>query len=71
MWLPDRNRTPDYPNTNVDVDLDVGEYRAGALSTELRELMRSEAILRSSYGLHTVRIGNIDAIMNCDNHNSL
>ena len=45
------------------------EHRAGALSTELRELMESEAILLSSYVtcvLHTARISNVDVIMNCD-----
>ena len=45
------------------------EHWAGALSTELRELMESEAILLSSYVtcvLHTARISNVDVIMNCD-----
>ena len=45
------------------------KHRVGALSTDLWELMESEAILPSSYVtcvLHTARISNVDVIMNCD-----
>ena len=58
IWVPRRNQTHDL--------LDTG---AGALSTELQELIESKVILLSSYVtgiLHTAKISTAEFIMSSD-----
>ena len=62
-WDKEKSESP------TGIEPMTSEHRAGALSTELQELMESKVILLSSYVtsvLHTARISTAEFIMSSD-----